>query len=158
MKTVLALQLDEGWDTSVTEWPGAQAPCQAGLAASAPRSRLFLGNVYAIQLCCCWSHRHTHTKKPKSHTHTHQKNPTPKTPRLRPLRPLVYLTQVLPSTKYRQISVLFGPEGWRELESCLCCCQCFLMMFLTRENELVCLRIQIPCGAWFGKLKICEGK
>lgn len=100
----------------------------------------------------------THTQKNPKATHTHKKNPTPKTPRLRPLRPLVYLTQVLPSTKYCQISVLFGPEGRRELESCLCCCQCFLMMFLTRENELVCLRIQIPCGAWFGKLKICEGK
>lgn len=81
-----------------------------------------------------------------------------KPPNFRPLRPLVYLTQALPSTKYCQVSVLFGPEGGRELESCLRCCQCFLMMFLTRENELVCLRIQIPCGAQFGKLKIWERK
>lgn len=138
---------------------GCSSTLWAGLAASVPRSRLLLGNVYAIQLCSCWSQ--TLQIKKNKKTQQEQKNPNnkqTKTPSLRSLRPLVYLSQVSPSTKYCQISVLFGSAGWRELESCLHCCQWFLMMFLTRENELACLRIQIPCGAQFGKLKIWEGK
>lgn len=154
MKAVLALQLDEDWDTSVTEQPGAWAPCQAGLAASVPRSRLFFGNVYVIQLCCCWIHGQKEKEKYLSKKPwQYRKHPAPQLP-AHQWFPLSFCLPI----KHWYSFVLLGPEGWRELEGCLCCSQCFLMMCLTRENELVCLRIPTPCGAQFGKLKIWEGK
>lgn len=159
VKIALALQLNELWDTSVAEWPGAQAPCGPGWLLLCQGAGCFL-EMFMQFSCAPAGARHFKLKKTKK-TQQEQKNPNnkqTKTPSLRSLRPLVYLSQVSPSTKYCQISVLFGSAGWRELESCLHCCQWFLMMFLTRENELACMRIQIPCGAQFGKLKIWEGK
>lgn len=73
----------------------------------------FLGMFVQFN-CAAAEATDTYTKKPQTH----------KTPSLRPLRPLVYFIQVMSATRYCQISVFFGPEGWRDLESCLHCWQC----------------------------------